>query len=70
MAQINYNDYIEVDPEIRFGKAVVKGSRIAVYDVLNWLNMGMSHQEIIFDFPQLNESQILACLNYCAKPDQ
>ncbi len=64
MAQINYNDYIEVDPEIRFGKPVIKGTRITVYDVLQWLASGMSHNEIIFDFPQLNESQILACVNY------
>ncbi|MEO6633188.1 MAG: DUF433 domain-containing protein [Mucilaginibacter sp.] len=64
MAQINYKDYIEVDPEIRFGKPVIKGTRITVYDVLQWLASGMSHNEIRSDFPQLNESQILACLSY------
>ena len=62
MAQINYRDYIEVDPEIRFGKPVIKGTRITVYDVLQWLASGMSHQEIISDFPQLDELKISACL--------
>jgi uncharacterized protein (DUF433 family) len=62
MAQVNYKEYIEVDPEIRFGKPVIKGTRITVYDVLQWLALGMSHEEIISDFPQLNENQILACL--------
>jgi len=64
MAQINYKDYIEVNPEIRFGKPVIKGTRITVYDVLQWLASGMSHEEIIGDFPQLSENKILACLAY------
>jgi len=61
MPQINYKEYIEIDPEIRFGKPVIKGTRITVYDVLQWLTSGMSHEEIINDFPQLSEKQILAC---------
>lgn len=64
MAQIDYKEYIEVNPDIRFGKPVIKGTRITVYVVLQWLASGMSHQEIINDFPQLNEQQILACLSY------
>lgn len=70
MAQINYKDYIEVDPEIRFGKPIIKGTRITVYDVLQWLASGMSHDEIISDFPQLNETQILACLAYAANKER
>ncbi len=70
MAQINYKNYIEVDPEIRFGKPIIKGTRITVYDVLQWLASGMSHDEIISDFPQLNESQILACLAYAANKER
>ena len=54
-------NYIEVNAETRkFGKPAIKGSRITVYDVLQWLASGMSHEEIISDFPQLNETQILA----------
>jgi uncharacterized protein (DUF433 family) len=37
-----------------------------VYDVLNWLASGMTIQEIIEDFPELNKDQILACLSYAA----
>jgi uncharacterized protein (DUF433 family) len=67
MQQINYKEYIEVDPEIRFGKPVIIGTRITVYDVLQWLASGMTHADIINDFPQLTEKQILACLDYSVK---
>ncbi|MCO5950432.1 DUF433 domain-containing protein [Mucilaginibacter flavidus] len=70
MAQIDYKNYIEVDPEIRFGKPIIKGTRITVYDVLQWLASGMSHDEIISDFPQLNKTQILACLAYAANKER
>ena len=46
-------DYISIDPEIRFGKPCIKGTRIAVFDILSWLASGMSEDEIIDDFPQL-----------------
>jgi uncharacterized protein (DUF433 family) len=70
MAQIDYKEYIEVDPEVRFGKPVLKGTRITVYDVLFWLASGMTHEEIISDFPQLSEKQILACLAYAANKER
>ena len=63
----NYKEYIEVDPEVRFGKPVIIGTRITVYDVLQWLASGMTHAGIINDFPQLTEKQILACLDYSIK---
>jgi uncharacterized protein (DUF433 family) len=64
MQQIDYKEYIEVNPEIRFGKPVIKGTRVTVYDVLQWLASGLTHEQILNDFPQLNENQILACLSY------
>jgi len=64
MSQVDYKRYIEVDPNVRFGKPVLKDTRITVYDVLQWLASGMTHQEIIEDFPQLSEEHILACLAY------
>jgi uncharacterized protein (DUF433 family) len=67
MAQVDYKQYIEVNPEIRFGKPVIKGTRITVYDVLQWLASGMTHTQIIDDFQQLSEERILACLAYAAK---
>jgi len=70
VAQIDYKEYIEVDPEIRFGKPVIKGTRITVYDVLQWLASGMTHAEIMNDFPQINENQILACLAYAANKER
>jgi uncharacterized protein (DUF433 family) len=70
MSTINYKDYIEVNPVVRFGKPVIIGTRITVYDVLQWLASGMSHQDIVADFPQLSEEQILACLAYAANKER
>jgi uncharacterized protein (DUF433 family) len=70
MAQIDYKQYIEVDPEIRFGRPVIKGTRISVYDVLQWLASVMSHKDILNDFPQLKDEQILACLSYAANKER
>lgn len=64
--QVDYTAFIEIDPEIRFGRPVIKGTRITVYDVLGWLAAGMSNNEILEDFPQLTEEDILACLAYVA----
>ena len=57
---------IGIDPEIRFGRACLIGTRISVDDVLGWLGNGMSNAEIIEDFPELNEDLIRACLRYAA----
>ena len=67
---MDYKEYIEINPEIRFGKPCLKGTRISVYDVLGWLASGMSIEEIIEDFPQLNRDQILACLAYSADKER
>jgi len=63
---MEYVRYIEINPEKRFGKPVIIGTRISVYDVLSWLSEGMSIADIIADFPELNEEQIKACLAYAA----
>lgn len=70
MPQVDYKKLIEVDAEVRFGKPVIKGTRITVYDVLQLLAQGVTHEEIIKDFPQLNEEQILACLAYAANKER
>ncbi|WP_375417738.1 DUF433 domain-containing protein [uncultured Hymenobacter sp.] len=57
---------IGIDPEIRFGRACLIGTRISVEDVLRWLGNGMSISEILEDFPELSEEQIRACLRYAA----
>ena len=63
---MNYSEYITIDSNIRFGKPCVKNTRITVYDVLGWMASGMSIQEIISDYPELNETQIRACLAFAA----
>ncbi|MDB5131114.1 MAG: hypothetical protein JWR02_863 [Mucilaginibacter sp.] len=63
---MNYAEYIEINPEKRFGRPVIKGTRISVYDVLSWFAEGMSVKEIISDFTELTEEQIKACLLYAA----
>ena len=57
---------IGIDPEIRFGRACLIGTRIGVDDVLGWLGNGMSNADIIEDFPELSEDMIRACLRYAA----
>ena len=61
-----WENYISIDQEIRFGKLCIKGTRIAVQDILSWLASGMSYAEILEDFPQLNQEQILAALAFSA----
>jgi uncharacterized protein (DUF433 family) len=63
---VDYREIITINPNIRFGRPCIKGTRISVYDVLGWLSIGMSHEEIIEDFPELTNEQILACLQYAA----
>ncbi|OGX88424.1 hypothetical protein BEN47_08755 [Hymenobacter lapidarius] len=58
--------HIGSDPEIRFGRACLIGTRISVDDVLGWLGNGMSNADIIEDFPELDEQLIRACLRYAA----
>jgi uncharacterized protein (DUF433 family) len=55
---LDYTEYIELDQTKRFGKPVLKNSRISVCDVLSWFAGGMSEQEILDDFPELSIEQI------------
>jgi uncharacterized protein (DUF433 family) len=57
---------ISINADIRFGKPCVKGTRIAIFEVFEWLAKGMSRTEIIADFPDLTEEKINACLAYAA----
>ncbi len=61
-----FSSYISIDPEIRFGKPCIKGTRITVADILQWLASGMSHAEILEDYPSLKEEHILAALAFAA----
>ncbi len=70
VTMLRFNKYIEINPEKRFGKPIIKGTRISVYDVLSWLSNGMTREEIIRDYPELTEEQINACLSFAAKKEQ
>ena len=63
---VNYKKYITIDPHKRFGKPILTGTRISVYDVLNWLANGMTKQEILNDFPELDDDKVNACLSFAA----
>ncbi len=60
------SSYISIDPGIRFGKPCIKNTRIAISDILQWLASGMSHAEILEDYPSLTENHIRAALMFAA----
>ncbi len=64
--RMNYKDIITIEPGKRGGKPCIRGMRITVYDVLEYLAAGMTPQEILDDFPYLTEEDIRACLSYAA----
>ena len=59
---MDYQDYITIEPDKRGGKPCIRGLRITVYDVLDYLASGMTEAEIIEDFPDLTPEDIKACL--------
>ena len=65
-ADMDYKKRITIETGKRSGKPCIRGMRITVYDVLDYLSSGMTHQEILDEFPYLREEDILACLSYAA----
>jgi len=63
---VDLTGLIAVRPGIRSGKPCFVGTRIAVYDVLDYLASGMTHDEILADFPELTEAHIRATLEFAA----
>lgn len=63
---VDYRGFITVDPARRGGKPCIRGLRITVYDVLEYLAGGMSEDEIVGDFPELTRDDIRACLAFAA----
>lgn len=57
-----YRDILTIEPGKRGGKPCIRGMRITVYDVLEHLASGMTHEEILADFPYLREEDNRACL--------
>lgn len=63
---MRYEDIITIEPGKRGGKPCIRGLRITVYDVLEYLAGGMSEAEILGDFPDLRSEDIRACLSFAA----
>ena len=63
---MDWHERIAVDPAVRSGKPCIQGTRITVYDVLEYLAGGMSEDAILSDFPDLSRDDIRACLAFAA----
>ncbi len=47
---VDYREHIVINPDVRFGRPCIKGTRISVYDILNWLANGLSVDDIVADY--------------------
>ena len=63
---MKYSDILTIEPGKRGGKPCIRGLRITVYDVLEYLASGMTHAEVLHEFPYLTDEDIRACLAYAA----
>ena len=63
---VDYKNIITLEPGKRSGKPCIRGMRITVGDILGWLASGMTINQILIDFDELNETDILAALSYAA----
>ena len=63
---MDYRSIITVEAGKRGGKPCIRGLRVTVYDVLDFLAAGMSHEQILKEYPYLTETDIRACLAYAA----
>jgi len=63
---MSHEDRIVIDPAVRSGKPCIKGTRITVYDILEYLAGGMSEDDILRDFPTLSREDVRAALEFAA----
>jgi uncharacterized protein (DUF433 family) len=63
---MDYQDIITIEPGKRSGKPCIRGMRITVYDILEYLASGMTESEILEDFSELTAADIKACLAFAA----
>ncbi len=64
------NKIITIEPGKRSGKPCIRGLRITVYDVLDYLAGGMTEDDILADFPELTREDIRACLAFAANRER
>lgn len=67
---MDYRDIITIEPGKRSGKPCIRGMRITVQDILEYLAGGMSEEEILSDFPELTREDILACIGFAANRER
>lgn len=67
---MDYKNIIKIEKGKRGGQPTIRGMRITVYDVLEWLASGMSQQDIIKDYPELIEDDIKAVLQLAADKEK
>ncbi len=65
-AQMGWEERIVVDPEVRSGKPCIRGTRITVYDVLEYMAGEMTEAEILNDFPGLTTEDLKSCIAFAA----
>ena len=65
-----YNNKISIDAAKRNGKPCLRDTRITVEDILRWLASGMSVEDIIADFPELNADDVFTALEFSANRQQ
>lgn len=70
MGMPSFRDRISIDPAVRGGKPVIRGTRITVSDVLEYLAGGMTQEEILADFPDLTTEDIRAALAFAAERER
>ena len=63
---MSLSDRISIDPAVRSGKPCIRGTRIAVYDILDYLAGGMSEEQVVRDFPSLTVDDVRAALEFAA----
>jgi len=66
LESMNRLDRISIDPAVRSGKPCIRGTRIAVYDILEYLAGGMSQNQVLRDFPALTREDVRAALEFAA----
>ncbi len=67
---MNYEDIITIEPGKLGGKPCIRGMRISVYDVLDYLGSGMSKEDVLIDFPDLTKEDVQACLKFAANRER
>ncbi|MGG6266591.1 DUF433 domain-containing protein [Leptolyngbya sp. AN03gr2] len=67
---MDYQQRIVIDPGIRSGKPCIRGTRITVMDIFDYLGGGMTIDEVLDDFPDLTLADIQACFAFAADRDR